>query len=97
MCLGPGRMPLDSPINPTPSPVTCSHHCLPAWVLVPLPGVTAKSCVLGTHSGRSPGLQTSGASCGPLVIAATAILGTLALDWLISSAQLHVVLLAFYR
>lgn len=24
-------------------PVTCSHHCLPALVLVPMPGVMAKS------------------------------------------------------
>ena len=40
--------------QPHPFPVTCSHHCRPAWVLVPIPGVTAKSWVLGTPSWEEP-------------------------------------------
>lgn len=57
-----------------PPPCECSPHCLPATVLVPMPGVTAG--FQGAIPGRRPGLQTPGASCGALVIVATATLGT---------------------
>lgn len=38
------------PQQPHPLPVTCSHHCLPTLVLVPMPGVMAKSWLPAARS-----------------------------------------------